>query len=149
MRLLPSIRRNQDLGAGFFRNWDDFDAEVARFFDLPALKETRWLPALEITETAESLVVKAEVPGLEKDEIEVSIQGDTLTLKGEKKEENAEKEGKVLRTERLYGSFFRSLILPAAVDPAAVKAVYKNGVLELTLPKKEEARPRQIQIDVK
>jgi HSP20 family protein len=93
-------------------------------------------------------MVKADIPGLDKEDIDISVHGDTLTIKGEKKEEKESKDKGLVKTERFYGSFNRSLTLPSEVDAAKVKASYNNGVLELTLPKKEESKPKQIKIDV-
>jgi len=86
---------------------------------------------------------------MKKDEIEVSVHGDTLIIKGEKKQEKEVKEKDYVRTERFYGSFNRAIRLPAAVDAPKVNASYKNGVLELVLPKKEESKPKQLKIDIK
>ncbi len=109
----------------------------------------QWMPAIDVYDSKDNFVVKADLPGLNKEEIEVSIEDDTLILKGEKKQESETKEQNFYRSERLYGSFFRAIALPATVDPSKVVAEYKDGVLKLTLPKKEDARPKQIKVDVK
>jgi HSP20 family protein len=101
-----------------------------------------------VHDSKDNLVVRADLPGLKKEDIEVSIQDGILVIRGEKKEEAERKGNGAVRTERFYGSFHRAVSLPAAVDDAKVKASYKNGVLELTLPKKEEAKPKQIKIDL-
>jgi HSP20 family protein len=152
MRLLPVLRRNPDISTDFFRGWDDLDTEISRFFGLPSSPrtiETSWLPALEVEDTKDALLIRAEIPGMEKEDIEVSVHGDVLTLKGEKKQGNDAKEKGAVRTERYYGAFSRSFTLPSTVDPETVKAAYRNGVLELALSKREEAKPKQIKIDVK
>lgn len=110
--------------------------------------ENAWVPAIDVYDSKEDLVVKTDLPGIKKEDIEVSINDGTLTIKGEKKEELRKKEDGVVRTERLYGAFQREILLPTAVDSNNVKAIYKDGVLELRLPKKEEAKPKQIKVDI-
>jgi HSP20 family protein len=150
--MLPAIRREHE--GGLFRNWDDLDAELSRFFGWPlgvrsSLLDSRWMPAVEVADGKDEVTVKAELPGMEKDQIHVTVHGDILTIEGEKKDVREGKDKDELRTERYYGAFSRSFTLPSAVDSGAVKALYQNGVLELTLPKKEEAKPKQIKIEVK
>jgi HSP20 family protein len=94
------------------------------------------------------LVIKAELPDMNKDDIEITVENNTLTLKGEKKFDSAIKEEHCRRVERAYGMFSRSFALPPTVDAGKVRADYKNGVLTLTLPLKEEAKPKQIQVQV-
>jgi HSP20 family protein len=109
-----------------------------------------WLPPVDIVETKSELVVKADVPGLEKDNFKVSVENNVLTIKGEKKLEYNEedKEHNYHRMERTYGTFTRSFTLPNTVDTKRVKASYKNGVLEVSLPKAEESKPKEIEINV-
>ena len=108
-----------------------------------------WAPAVDIIENDNEFVVKAELPGITQDDIKVSLSNDVLTIKGEKKQEKEEKGKNFHRIERSYGSFHRSFSLPSKVQADKVKAVYKNGVLEITLPKAEEVKPKEITIDVK
>ncbi len=103
-------------------------------------------PALDVSETDDAVVVRAEVPGVDPQEIEVSVHGDMLELRGEKKQEEERKETGYYRVERSYGSFRRSLKLPAKVDAENVEAKAKDGILTLTLPKREEAKPRRIKV---
>ncbi|MFH0845754.1 MAG: Hsp20/alpha crystallin family protein [Pseudomonadota bacterium] len=110
--------------------------------------ETIWAPALDVKETKENLVINAELPGLGPKDIEVSISGDLLTLKGEKKQEREEKEESYHLVERRYGAFSRSIRLAAEVDPQKIKAIHKDGVLTITLPKSEKAKEKQIKINV-
>jgi HSP20 family protein len=105
-------------------------------------------PALDIYEQKDDLVVKAEIPGLTKDEIDISIEGNTLTIKGEKKKEEEVKEEEYYRSERTYGAFARSIELPAAVQTDKVNASFKNGVLEIHLPKTEEAKKNVVKVKV-
>jgi len=113
------------------------------------LLETGWAPAVDVYDAKDNLVVKADIPGLKKEDIDINIQNNTLVIKGEKKQEREEKEKDYVRTERFYGSFHRAITLPADVDAEKAKAEYKNGTLELILPKKEEAKPKQISVEIK
>lgn len=113
------------------------------------LLEGAWSPAVDVYDSKDNIIVKADIPGMKKDEISVSVQGNILVIRGEKKHENKTKTGNFIRTERFYGGFNRAISLPAEIDPAKVSANYKEGVLELTLPKREDSKPKQIAIDVK
>jgi len=105
-----------------------------------------WSPALDVSETDDAVLVHAEIPGIDPKELDIAVVGDTLTIRGEKKDET-EREGRNFhRVERRYGSFTRSLRLPTPVDAEHVTARAAAGVLEIRLPKKEEARPKRIQI---
>jgi HSP20 family protein len=105
-------------------------------------------PVVDLYEEKDDIVVKAELPGMEKDDIEVSLTDHTLTIKGEKKKEEEVKEENFYRSERRYGSFVRTLELPAEVYTDKVKASFKNGVLEVRLPKTEEAKRKEIKVNV-
>lgn len=106
------------------------------------------IPAVDLFEDKNEIVVKAELPGMEKDNIEVNLTDNTLTIKGEKKKEEEVKEESYYRAERSYGSFVRTLDLPAEVHADKVKANFKNGVLEVRLPKTEEARAKEVKVKV-
>ena len=106
-------------------------------------------PALDVSETDEDLLIKAELPGVDPKEIEVNLSGTTLTVKGEKKEEREEKTENMHRIERSYGSFSRSVTLPCDVKEDKIEANFKNGVLNLKLPKAETSKKKSIKIDVK
>jgi HSP20 family protein len=108
-----------------------------------------WTPAVDIYETGESVVVKAELPGLTKEQVGIEVKDGILTLKGERKVEREVKEENYHRVERAYGTFQRSFSLPASVDQEKIGATLKDGVLEVTLPKKEQAKPKQISVSVK
>jgi HSP20 family protein len=112
-----------------------------------AATEARWSPLVDIHETKDSFLIMAELPGVKQEDIQVSIEGDTLTLKGERKRETEVKEDQYHRIERSYGRFERSILLPSVVDAGRVKATYRDGVLEIELPKKEEARPKAIKVE--
>ena len=105
-------------------------------------------PAVDIYEDAEKVVLKLEVPGIEEKDLDVSVEKNTLTVKGERKLEPEEKEENFHRIERRYGSFYRAFTLPATVDAETVEAKYSAGVLKLELKKKAEAQPKQIKVNV-
>jgi HSP20 family protein len=108
-----------------------------------------WAPPVDIYETeAKDLVIKAELPDMTRDDIEVTVENDVLTLRGTKKLPNDVKEEQFRRVERSYGTFNRSFTLPKTVDASKVTADYKNGVLTVKLPFREEARPRTINVEV-
>jgi HSP20 family protein len=107
-----------------------------------------WVPPVDIKETANELILKADIPGLELKDIDVRLENGTVTIRGERKFEKTDEEGGWHRVERSYGTFERVFTLPETVNPEAVKADYKNGTLTLTLPKKEIAKPRQIKVEV-
>lgn len=108
-----------------------------------------WSPAVDIFETENNLVLKADVPDVELKDIDIQLENGTLTIKGERKFEQSKKDGGYHRVERSYGSFARYFTLPDTVDSEKVAADYKNGVLTVTLPKKEVAKPKQIKVEVK
>ncbi len=107
-----------------------------------------WTPAVDIFETENELVIKADLPDVDMKDIQVEIENGTLSLKGERKFESEEKNHGYHRIERSYGSFARHFSLPDTVEPDKVKAEYKNGVLNVTLPKKELAKPRSVKVNV-
>ncbi len=107
-----------------------------------------WAPPVDIYENGENLVLKAELPGINPDDVEVCVEDNTLYLKGERKFEKEVKEENYQRVERTYGTFVRTFSLPNAIDSDKVAANYKDGVLTLTLPKREESKPRTIKISV-
>jgi HSP20 family protein len=107
-----------------------------------------WMPAVDISETENEIVIKADVPGMNKEDIKVVVHDNTLTLKGERKYETKEEKTNYYRMERTCGSFYRSFSLPSMVDAGKIKANYVNGVLEIALPKVEEAKPKEIAINV-
>jgi len=105
-----------------------------------------WSPALDVSETDDAVLVHAEIPGIDPKELDIAVVGDTLTIRGEKKDQSEQKGRNYHRVERRYGSFTRSLTLPAAVDADGVTAKAHAGVLQIRLPKKEEAKARRIEI---
>ncbi|MGB3097238.1 MAG: Hsp20/alpha crystallin family protein [Candidatus Deferrimicrobiaceae bacterium] len=113
------------------------------------LRTGMWTPAVDIYENSDFVVVKAELPGVEKNQISVEVKDGILSLRGERKFEKEVKEESFHRIERSYGSFQRSFSLPVSVDQDQVTARFEDGVLEVKLPKKEKAKPKQIQVDGK
>ena len=113
-----------------------------------AVTEGLWAPAVDIQETKESFLVEAELPGMKQEDIQITIVENTLTLKGERRREQEVREDGYTRIERAYGTFQRALALPSVVDAAKVRAKYKDGVLQIELPKKEEAKPKEIKVQV-
>jgi HSP20 family protein len=109
---------------------------------------TTWAPAVDIFETQQELVVKADLPDIKPEELDIRVENNILTIRGERKFEKKVTEDKYLRVERSYGSFSRSFSLANTVNAEAIKAEYKNGVLTLTVPKREEAKPKQIKVNV-
>lgn len=113
-----------------------------------SLLEKAWFPAIDLYDLKDNILVKADLPGMTKDDIDISIQDNLLVIKGEKKQKKEVKEGNLIKTERFYGTFNRTVSLPAEIDLDKVSATYKEGVLELNLPKKEESKPKQISVKV-
>lgn len=136
--------------------WNPFEelAGFRRLFDEPfvgGLRESvqvgEWKPLMDVVETKDGIALKVEVPGIKQEDINISLEDNTLTVKGERKHESAVNEEGYTRFERSYGSFQRSVLLPPTVDADRVKATYKDGVLEIQLPKREEARPKAIKVE--
>ncbi|MDM7999627.1 MAG: Hsp20/alpha crystallin family protein [Dehalococcoidia bacterium] len=111
--------------------------------------EMAWAPALEMYEKDNNYVVKAELPGVKKDDIDVSITGDKLTIKGQKRASKEIRDEDYYRCESQYGSFLRTITLPAAVDAKKIEASYEDGILEIRVPKAKEAVPTKVEIKVK
>lgn len=107
-----------------------------------------WAPAVDILETENELILKADLPEVKQDQIDIRVEDGTLTLRGERKFEAVKDEKGYHRIERSYGTFSRSFSLPDSIDPEHVKATFKDGVLTVTLPKKEISKPRQIKVEV-
>ena len=147
MDLLPWRRRGSKDLVGFK---SEFDNLFNRFFDVDfpfeLFKEGQWVPRVDVNESKKKITVKAEIPGCDVDDINVGLDGRILTIKGEKKQEEAEKEKSAHRLERAYGYFTRTLTLPTEVDQEEVDATYKKGVLKIVLKKAKEAEGKKIDI---
>jgi HSP20 family protein len=130
-----------------FPGLKSFEDTMTRLFTEPA-NGRPWVPPVDIVETENELIVKADVPDVKFEDIDVRLENGTLTLRGERKFEKTTDKGGYHRIERSYGSFDRSFTLPDTVEAEHVKADYKNGTVTITLPKKEIAKPRQIKVEV-
>jgi HSP20 family protein len=139
------------------RELDDFSSRLSTFFG-PNLVQKRdvdgrvakaqWAPLVDITEDDQEYLIKAELPGVEKDQFKITVEDGVLLISGERSTEAEEKNRKFHRVERSYGSFLRSFTMPDDADGAKIKAEFKNGVLKVHLPKSEQAKPRSIEVDV-
>jgi HSP20 family protein len=129
---------------------DQFDRLFNETFRNPSEETalTAWAPSVDIYETPNELVVKADLPEVSEKDIDVRVENNLLTIRGERKFEKSVSEENFLRVERTYGAFSRSFSLPNTVNPEAIGAEYKNGVLTITLPKREESKPRQVKVTV-
>jgi HSP20 family protein len=144
-----------------FRELDRLQNEVNRLFEgytsTPergaggggqngAMTGRMWSPAVDVAENENEIVLRAEVPGMKQEDIDIELTGDTLTLRGERKFENEDRKETFVRIERSYGRFQRSFTLGVPVQHDAVRATYRDGVLEIHLPKSEETKPRKVQV---
>jgi HSP20 family protein len=148
---------------GVVERWDpfrvsDIQGEMNRLFDTffgrpttatAPTGERMWAPAVDMWETKDDLVLSFEIPGVREKDVSVSITGDLLTVKGERRFDRDVKDESYHRLERVYGKFERNVQLPMAVQADKVRAVYRDGVLEVTLPKAEEVKPKEIKIDIR
>lgn len=126
---------------------DLFDSAFALAANAPGL-ERGWAPALDVHEDGEKITVQLELAGMKKEDFDLSLENDVLTISGERKQESEKREGESFRSERFFGGFRRSVSLPAAVQADKVRASYKDGVLTVELPKSEEAKPKKIEVKV-
>ena len=147
--MLSIIRRDP------LRALNSFQEQFSRFFDDPYFRTagndsalTAWSPAVDIYETEQELVLRADLPDIAEKDIDVRVENNMLTIRGERKFEKNVSEDNYLRVERAYGSFSRSFSLPNTVNTDQIKADYRNGVLNVTLPKREESKPKQVKVSV-
>ena len=131
----------------------DFQQEMNRLFNRSLVKKNGWTktfaPETDVVEEKDAFIVKADLPGIKKEELDIKVEGRLLTLKGERKEEKETKEKNYYASERFYGAFTRMIELPTDVKADQVKAAYKDGVLEITLPKTEGAKAKQVTVEIK
>lgn len=127
--------------------------EMNRLFDRSLMRKDGWgeafVPEIDLVEEKDIYLVKADIPGLKKEELDIKVEGKILSIKGERKQEKETKEKNFYAAERFYGAFSRTIELPTDVKAEEVKASYKDGVLEITLPKSEGAKAKQISVEVK
>ena len=126
------------------RMFNDFFSPTVRSDEAVSIRG--WNPVVDIYENEENIVIKAELPGIDKNDIVIDVKGRVLTLKGERSTDNEVKEDNYYRQERSYGKFERAFALPVEVDPEKIKADYKDGILKIDIPKAEENKPRQVTI---
>jgi HSP20 family protein len=138
-----------------FREFSTLQNEMNRLFntvfDAPSPGNggstlRRWMPAMDLVETEDHFVLRADLPGMSQDDVKIEFEDGTLTVSGERKAEHDSKNEGFYRVERAFGSFSRSLTLPQGIDAEAVTANFENGVLEVRIPKPEERKPRRIEI---
>ena len=140
-----------------FRDMVNLRGRMDRLFDQLAghpwennegLAATPWNPPVDVYETNGSIILKADLPDVKQNDVEIAIEGNTLTIKGERKRESEVQEKSYYRIERSYGTFTRSFTLPPTIDTEKIDASFSQGVLKLTLPKREESKPKQIKVKV-
>lgn len=151
----PSLERVLDRWTSPWNALEGIHSELNRFFDdsfgVPEMRRAlayTFVPAVDVYETANEIVVKADLPGVAKEELEISIEDSVLTIKGERQSETRSEDQRWTYCERTSGSFSRSMQLPEVVDAEKVKASFKEGVLEVHVPKTEKAKPRRIDVEV-
>ena len=154
MNLVPFKKR--DFFADPFDSFEHFGNEIINFFNPMQRSMGRdvglfgndWMPSVDVYDSDNDVLVKVDIPGLKKDGIEVSIHEDLLTIKGEKKMENKVSKENYYKSERFYGKFSRSIQLPSEVEHDKVNATYKDGVLDIKHPNKDEAKTKRINVDI-
>ena len=132
----------------FFGRGSNLGPVFGRWVDEDDTKDSAWRPAVDIFERDDGVVMRAELPGMDKGDIKIGLENGVLTLRGERKLDEEVKRESYHRVERSYGSFCRSFTLPSEVDRGKIEARFASGVLEVTLPRSEEAKPKQIEIKV-
>jgi HSP20 family protein len=128
--------------------FDDFFGRTPKRWSAFGPEEGLWTPNVDVSETKDEIVVTAEMPGLKKEDIKLSVQDNVITLSGEKKSEEEKKDANFYRLERSFGSFCRSFTLPTPVEAEKIKASFKDGILKVTLPKSEKVKPKEIPINI-
>lgn len=139
-----------------FRELEEMSDRLNRVFSRPGLRTNGkenmtvadWMPTVDISETDGEYLIKAELPEVKKEDVKVTVENGVLTLQGERRQDKEEKGKRYHRIERSYGSFVRSFALPESVDEGGVKAEYKDGVLNLHIPKSEKVKPKAIEVKV-
>ena len=144
MQLTPWRRRSGELTKPYRDIYDFMD----RFFSRAPFGEftTEWVPSVDVSETDGEITVRAELPGMDSKDLDVNVAGDLLSIKGEKKEEEEKKDKGYYFSESYFGSFQRNIRLPSEVQSDKVQAKFKDGILNITLPKSEETKPKKVQI---
>jgi HSP20 family protein len=146
MRLTRQPRAGLDMSLARLRD------QIDRVFEQPdfAISDfsSGWTPAVDVIDNKDKLIIKAELPGFKREDLEVSLHENNLVISGQRQCEDEKREGEFYRCERYYGKFHRSIPLPGAVDSSKIEAQYRDGVLSVRLPKSEKSKPKQIEIAV-
>jgi len=132
-----------------FREMTQLQNRFDRLFEAVGGRQESWLPAVDVFDTAEAVVLKAELAGMDPDEIQIEVEDNVLTIKGERKFEEKVDEERYYRVERRFGSFQRSLALPQGVKPDQIEAAYDDGILTVTVPKAEQEKPKRIEVQAR
>ena len=149
------VRCNRQEWLDPFRLLKDFHSDVDNFFSSPLRRagienlSQLFEPDIDLIEEENQYLLKVDTPGMEKEHIDISVTGNLMTIKGERKEEDEKKGGNYYHSERRFGAFYRTVEFPTDVKADQVKATYKNGVLELVVPKADTAKPKQIKVEMK
>ncbi len=158
MNLIPYRKRRNISSLSPFSFIEDLQADLDSFFGNSLISyspsnqgtlTSNWLPSTDIHDLGNQLLVKTDLPGIDKKDLDVSVEGNTLFIRGEKKHEEATKDFGHIRSERFFGSFERALPLTEDIDASKIDASYKDGVLTVTVPRKEEAKQKQIKVNIK
>jgi HSP20 family protein len=144
--MLSLIKKEPHYGWGLFNLRNEVDKMFRDFYEDSETRESYWLPSVDITEDGDKLTLTAEIPGVKKEDVKISLNNGILTIEGEKKQTKEEKTDSTYRSERYYGKFTRSFNLTSEIDAEKIKADYDSGILKITLPKSEKVKPRQITI---
>jgi HSP20 family protein len=147
MRMVPYVRKEVGSRLDPTSVFEDFIEDFLAPVSTPP-SARRWMPAVDVLEKDGDLILRAELPGLEEKDIDLKLEGNVLTLKGERKLENRENRDNYQRIESFYGTFSRSFTLPESADRDKISADYKNGILTVKVPQRPEVRPREIQVSV-
>jgi len=145
--MLSLIKREPRYDCGLFSLHSEVNRMFRDFYDDSEAKESYWMPSVDITEDDDKLTLSAELPGVKKEDVKISLNNSILTIEGEKKHAEEEKAENSYRTERYYGKFSRSFNLTSEIDEGKIKADHDSGILTITLPKSEKVKPRQIVIN--
>ena len=145
--MLSLIKKEPRYSWGLFNLRNEVDRMFRDFYDDSETKESYWMPSVDITEDNDKLTLSAEIPGVKKEDVKISLNNGILTIEGEKKQAREEKDENSYRSERYYGKFTRSFNLTSEIDEDKIKADYNSGIVSITLPKSEKVKSRQISIN--
>ena len=145
--MMSIVKRNPRYGWGFMNLGDEMNRVFGSLFDEFDRSECRWSPSANIVEQDDKLTLTAELPGIEKKDVKINLQNNILTIEGEKKQQSEVKDDDYFKTERFYGKFCRNFTMPSDIDSENISANYSNGVLSVSLPRSEKAKPQQIEIN--